>query len=158
MTINEIGDFALNNIICGFVEKNGGVDSIDFTSLADFASYGQFLNIWERTSDPLNCIDNDATIENRCNGTLLYTPQFNGTLTTTLVFAKYDLNTATLAVIDSNSIGGVARAISTGVTDSVNFDIAFSSTPFYPESQALLFYIFVNPFIVTGKQIGRAHV
>lgn len=147
MTINEIGDFALNNITCNFVEKNGGVDSIDFTSLADFADYGQFLDIWERTSDPLNCIDNDATIEYRCKGSLLYTPQFNGTLTTTLVFAKYDLNTATLAIIDSNSIGGVARAISTGVTDSVNFDIAFSNTPDYDESQVLLFYIFVNPFI-----------
>ena len=145
--IIEIGDFALNNAICSFVEKNGGIDPIDFTSLSDFAGYGQFLSIYERTPDPLNCVDNDATIEYRCKGSILYTPQFNGSLTTRLIFAKYDLNTATLAVINANSIGVDGRAISTGVTNTVNFDIAFSSTPAYDESQILLYYIFINPFI-----------
>jgi hypothetical protein len=123
----------------------------------DFLSIVQNLAIWQRTQDPLNCVDAEAVITYRVKGTLNFTPQFNCTLQTTLFFDKYDTNEIATSgatprtSINNDDIGVNGRAVLSGATNSTAFDISFSTTPAYAEANYLLFYFMVNAFKTTSS-------
>jgi hypothetical protein len=151
LLLNEFNDFAMNANPADVVFTFGNL-VINFNNNQDYLDYSQFLNIWENTSDPLNCLDADATINYRIKGKFRIKPFFNGTVDTALVLAKYDFQTQTHTVIDLQMIGAF-RTITNGVTNSVDFDIIYSNTPAYkPESESLMLYIaaVVDPATSSG--------
>jgi hypothetical protein len=151
LVLNEFNDFAMNANPADVVNTPNN-DAIDFNIYDEYLQYGQFLNIWENTQDPLNCVDTDATINYRVKGVFSTLAGFDGTLTTRLILAKYDLETRTLASIDAQDIGVNARAITQNVQDNAAFDISYSNTPAYkPESEVLVFYILVIFFKTTAS-------
>jgi hypothetical protein len=146
---NEFNDFAISSALDVMYSKDT-TGAITWTSIDDFLNIVRNLVIWQRTQDPLNCVDADATINYRVKGTLRFTPQFNGTLETALKFDKFitsEMFTAGATPninIQIDLIGVSGRVVTAGVTDSVAFDITFSNTPAYtPESDYLLFYFVI---------------
>jgi hypothetical protein len=145
---NEFGDFAINANPTTLILQGNGLTPIDWADPLDWQEYGQYLSIWDRTDDPLNCIDDDATIEFRIKGTFTFLAQFNGALTTNIVFFKYDINTRTYTVIDNNVFGTVNRAFVSGAPDVTAFDYTYSNTPAYSESEVLGVFFFTQ-FLAT---------
>jgi hypothetical protein len=147
--LQEIGEFNLNGV--SLVSTTSGNVSVaaDFATDAPaaFSSYGQFLTIWNRTSDPLNCIDNDATIDIINKGTFNVTFStagnvpgdfFDGEITPILKLFKYNSITGALVLIDTNSIGTIVCP--SGVPQSLAFNKTYFSTPNYQDSDYLLYF------------------
>jgi len=147
--LNEFNDFGMNSASQSMFSKDTA-GAITWANMDDFLSIVQNLAIWQRTQDPLNCVDAEAVINYRIKGTLRFTPQFNCTLQTTLFFDKYDTDEIATSgatprtSINNDDIGVTGRAVLAGATDSTAFDISFSTTPAYAEANYLLFYFMVN--------------
>ena len=146
--MNEFGDFNLNGV--SLVPTSSGNVSIASAFATNpsgsFDSFGRFLTIWKRTSDPLNCIDNDAQIDIICKGTFNVTfstlgnvpgDYFDGEITPTLKLFKYNSTTGILTLLDTNSIGTIVCP--SGVAQSLAFNKAFSGTPSYTDADYLLY-------------------
>jgi hypothetical protein len=113
---------------------------------AAFELFGKFLTIWQRTSDPLNCIDNDAQIDIICKGT------FNVEYTTEPAGGTYDGEVIPiLKLFKYNSVSGAFTLITdvgfipvitcpTGVVQSVPFNFTYSGTPSYSDADYLFLY------------------
>lgn len=140
IVLNEFGDFNVNNATCSgpINPPNGG--AINFGDPTDWDEYGQFLTVWERTTDPLNCIDNDATINYRVKGEIVILPDFDGELfDVSFIFAKYDINTYSYTAMNTDVIPG--NNLNQGFQLPIPFDVSWSLTPSYPEAEYLLFFI-----------------
>jgi hypothetical protein len=121
---------------------------------AAFELFGRFLTIWQRTSDPLNCIDNDAQIDIICKGT------FNVEYTTEPAGGTYDGDVIPiLKLFKYNSVSGAFTLITdvgfipvincpTGVPQSVPFNFTYSGTPSYSDADYLFLYweCFFEPY------------
>jgi hypothetical protein len=151
LVLNEFNDFAMNANPADVVTTPANL-VINFNDNNDYTNYSQFLNIWENTTDPLNCLDNDATISFRIKGQFQILTQFNGNIDTVLQLGKYDFQTQSYTVIDQQAIGAF-RVINANVLNSVNFDLTYNNTPAYkPESESLMFFIgaVVSPAALAG--------
>jgi hypothetical protein len=111
-----------------------------------FETFGRFLTIWKRTSDPLNCIDNDATIDIICKGTfnVEYTTEpaggtYDGEVIPILKLAKYNSADGTFTPITDVGFIPVITC-PTGVPQSVAFNFTYSNTPAYEEADYLFLY------------------
>ena len=146
--MEEIGEFNVNGIT--LTPTTSGNVSIASAFATDpsgsFESFGRFLTIWKRTSDPLNCIDNDAQIDIICKGTFNVTFDalgnvpgdfFDGEITPILKLFKYNSTTGILTLLDTNSIGTIVCP--SGVAQSLAFNKAFSGTPSYTDADYLLY-------------------
>lgn len=151
MTLQEVGNFAINNATQIIVENAAQDGFLPPANEADWLANGKNLAIWERTIDPLNCIDNDATIEWRAKGGYEINTNFNGSVTVTLVMSKYDPDTNGYAVISSNPTGGGSITVTSGVPIIKTFDISYSNTPDYDESEYLLYFFAVVFQVNTGS-------
>lgn len=157
-SFNEFGIFNANGAVEQLYSKDTA-GSIVWDDSEDFLTITQNLAIWQREADPLNCIDNDAAVGYRIKGEFRFTPQFNCTLETDLWLDKFDTNElysggTPRTNIWQDDIGTVGRAVSSGVTDSVNFDIIQGPTTIaYEEAEYLLFYfrVFVNKTTSSGS-------
>lgn len=147
----EFGDFNINNVDQFIVETPAFDSVLPPTDMADWLAYGSNLVNWARTTDPLNCIDNDATIEWRSKGGYEINTNFNGSVTVTLVMSKYDENTNSYVVMSSNPTGGGSMVVTAGVPIIETFDLSFSTTPAYEESQYLLYFWAVVFQVNTGS-------
>lgn len=139
--LQEIGEFNLNGTSLALTTSgNVSVDSAFATDPdGSFESFGQFLTIWERTTDPLNCIDNDATFDIITKGTFNVTfTNFGGEITPILKLFKYNSVDGTLTLIDTNSIGTISCA--SGVPESLAFNKAYAGAPAYAEADYLLYF------------------
>jgi hypothetical protein len=140
--LQEIGEFNVNGItLIPTTSGNVSIASAFATDpLGSFDSFGRFLTIWQRTSDPLNCIDNDATIDIICKGTFnVEFTNFDGEIIPTLKLFKYNSTTGTLVQLDTNSIGIIA--CTAGTPESLAFNKTYFNTPNYQDSD-YLFYCF----------------
>jgi len=151
--LQEIGEFNLNGTSLALTTSGNVSVAADFATDAPvaFSSYGQFLTIWNRTSDPLNCIDNDATIDIINKGTFNVTfTNFDGNITPILKLFKYNSITGTLVLIDTNSIGIISCV--SGVESSLAFNKTYFSTPNYQDSDYLLYFFecFVERLVWDG--------
>jgi hypothetical protein len=140
--LQEIGEFNVNGIT--LIPTTSGNVSISSAFASDapgsFSSFGRFLTIWQRTSDPLNCIDNDATIDIINKGTFnVEFTNFDGEITPTLKLFKYNSITGALVQLDTNSIGTIA--CTSGIPESLAFNKTYFNTPNYQDSD-YLFYCF----------------
>ena len=154
--LQEIGEFNLNGI--SLVPTSSGNVSVSsaFASApaASFESFGQYLTIWNRTTDPLNCIDNDATFDIIMKGTFnVEFTNFDGEITPILKLFKYNSTTGTLTLIDTNSIGTIA--CTSGVPQSLAFNKAYADTPSYTDADYLLYFFecFVERLVWDGFSI-----
>jgi hypothetical protein len=152
--LSEFGDFNLNGFLPTSIFNNLGTDPIFPMTRPNYFNYGQFLTIWERTRDPLNCIDNDAAVGYTINGTFKFTPSFNVTsFLPTLKLWKYNFNDETATVIYADDIGTV-RSVTAATTDSTTFSITRAvNTIAYQEATALFFAIEMV-FLKTTGGIG----
>lgn len=140
-TTQEFGNFALYNPNPEIIYT--GSSPIAWTA-ADFNAQGQYLMIWQRTFDPLNCLDNDATIDMRIKGTFRILPtNFDGNVAVSYTLGKYDVDTETFATISTAGIVTGPAAITNGNLYTDSFDLTYFLTPAYEESEYLLFYITV---------------
>jgi hypothetical protein len=151
--MEEIGTFNVNGI--SLIPTTSGNVSIASAFATDpagsFESFGKFLTIWQRTSDPLNCIDNDAAIDIICKGTFNVTfTNFDGEITPTLKLFKFNSTTGVLTLLDTNSIGTIACV--SGTPESLAFNKAFLGTPSYTDADYLLycFECFVERLVWDG--------
>ena len=147
----EIGDFAINNVTQFIVENPAQDGFLPPADLLDWNKNGSNLAIWERTTDPLNCINNDATIRWRSKGGYEINTNFNGSVTVTLVMSKYDIDTNSYTVISSNPTGGGSMTVTSGVPIVETFDLSYSNTPAYEEAQYLLYFWAVVFQVNTGS-------
>jgi hypothetical protein len=140
-TFNEFGIFNPNGAILGLSTTFAVPYNVfvDVNPSVRFGEVGRFLSIWERESDPLNCIDNDATIDARVKGTLnLTTTNFDADIFLNIVLVKYDPTTLTTTVIDNTALGSMSCV--DGVPNSFSFDDTYFNTPAYEEAEYLLYY------------------
>jgi hypothetical protein len=151
--MEEIGDFNVNGIT--LTPTTSGNVSIASAFATDpsgsFESFGRFLTIWKRTSDPLNCIDNNATIDIICKGTFNVTfTNFDGEITPTLKLFKFNSTTGVLTLLNTNTIGTIACV--SGTPESLAFNKAFLGTPSYTDADYLLycFECFVERLVWDG--------
>jgi hypothetical protein len=149
--ISEIGDFNVNNVTQFTVETPAFDSVLPPVDMADWLANGSNLVNWARTDDPLNCVDNDATIEWRSKGGYEINTNFNGSVTVTLVMSKYDINTNSYVVMSSNPTGGGSMIVTSGVPIIETFDLSFSTTPAYEEAQYLLYFWAVVFQVNTGS-------
>jgi len=149
--LTEIGDFAINNVTQFIVENPAQDGFLPPADLLDWNENGSNLVIWERTTDPLNCIDNDATIRWRSKGGYEINTDFNGSVTVTLVMSKYDIDTNSYTVISSNPTGGGSITVTSGVPIVETFDLSYSLTPAYEEAQYLMYFWAVVFQVNTGS-------
>jgi hypothetical protein len=111
-----------------------------------FETFGRFLTIWQRTSDPLNCIDNDAAIDIICKGTfnVEYTTEpaggtYDGEVIPNLKLAKYNTTDGTFTEI--TTVGSIpVITCPTAVPQSVAFNFTYSGTPSYSDADYLFLY------------------
>jgi hypothetical protein len=151
--MEEIGTFNVNGIsLIPTTSGNVSIASAFGTDpAAAFENFGRFLTIWQRTSDPLNCIDNDAAIDIICKGTFNVTfTNFDGEITPTLKLFKFNSTTGVLTLLDTNSIGTIACV--SGTPESLAFNKAFLGTPSYTDADYLLycFECFVERLVWDG--------
>jgi hypothetical protein len=151
--LQEIGNFNLNGTSLALTSSGNVSVASAFATDApgSFDSFGQFLTIWQRTSDPLNCIDNDATLDFIMKGTFNVTfTNFDGNITPVLKLFKYNTTTQTLSLIDTNSIGVIACV--SGVESSLAFNKTYANTPNYQDSEYLLYFFecFVERLVWDG--------
>ena len=154
--MNEFGDFNLNGTSLTLTTSgNVSVASAFATDgPGSFNLFGKFLTIWDRTTDPLNCIDNDATFDIITKGTFNVTfTNFDGNITPILKLFKYNLGTGTLTLIDANSIGVIACV--SGVESTLAFNKTYAGAPAYAEADYLIycFECFVERLVWDGFSI-----
>jgi len=159
--MEEIGTFNMNGAT--LIPTTSGNVSIASAFATDpsgsFENFGRFLTIWERTSDPLNCIDNDAAIDIICKGTFNVTfTNFDGEITPTLKLFKFNSTTGVLTLLDTNSIGTIACV--SGTPESLAFNKAFSGTPSYTDADYLLycFECFVERLVWDGFSSRQVNI
>jgi hypothetical protein len=146
--MEEIGTFNMNGATL-IPTTSGNVPPLSrfITDHVDaFDTFGKFLTIWQRTSDPLNCIDNDATIDIICKGTfnVEYTTEpaggtYDGEVIPILKLAKYNSSDGTFTEIANVGFIPVITC-PTGVPQSVAFNFTYSNTPAYAEADYLFLY------------------
>ncbi len=103
-----------------------------------YADFGEFLAVWVRESDPLNCIDNDATIDIITKGTLNVTPtNFDCNFRPIMKFFKYNTLTGDLTEMDTNTI--TFLPCTNGNLSTQAFNKTFSNTPAYAECDVLIY-------------------
>jgi hypothetical protein len=159
--MEEIGTFNVNGV--SLIPTTSGNVSIASAFGTDpsaaFENFGRFLTIWERTSDPLNCIDNDALIDIICKGTFNVTfTNFDGEITPTLKLFKFNSTTGVLTLLDTNSIGTIACV--SGTPESLAFNKAFLGTPSYTDADYLLycFECFVERLVWDGFSSRQVNI
>jgi hypothetical protein len=146
--MEEIGTFNMNGATL-IPTYSGNVPPLSrfITDHVDaFETFGKFLTIWKRTSDPLNCIDNDATIDIICKGTfnVEYTTEptggtYDGEVIPQLKLAKYNSTDGTFTEIATVGFIPVITC-PTGAPQSVAFNFTYSNTPAYEEADYLFLY------------------
>jgi hypothetical protein len=139
--MQEFGEFNLNGTALTLISSGNVSVASDFATdpTAAFESYGKYLTIWKRTSDPLNCIDNDAEIDIICKGTFNVTfTNFDGDIIPTLELYKYNATTGALTLINTNSIGTISCV--SGVQSSLAFNKTFLGTPSYSDADYLMYF------------------
>ena len=146
--MEEIGNFNMNGATL-IPTTSGDLPPLSrfITDHVDaFDTFGKFLTIWKRTSDPLNCIDNDATINIICKGTfnVEYTTEpaggtYDGEVIPILKLAKYNSTDGTFTPISDVGFIPVITC-PTGVPQSVAFNFTYSNTPAYAEADYLFLY------------------
>jgi len=120
----------------------------------------KLLNIYRPSSDPLNCITGDATIDFRIKGTFNWTPQYDCTIKTRIRFDKFYISgyptSAPRITMDLYTFGVDGRAVNAGMTNSTPFDYSFFLTPAYtnPDADFLLIYFYVEISKSTGGGAG----
>lgn len=157
-TTQEFGNFALYNPDPEIIYT--GATPIAWTA-ADFLAQGQYLMIWQRTTDPLNCIDNDATIDMRIKGTFRVLPtNFDGNIAVSYEIGKYDVDTASYTIIQTAGIVTGPTNIFNGVLYTNSFDLTYFLTPGYEEAEYLLFFItvVVQETVGYGLPASRSYV
>lgn len=159
--MEEIGTFNVNGIsLIPTTSGNVSIASAFGTDpAAAFENFGRFLTIWQRTSDPLNCIDNDAAIDIICKGTFNVTfTNFDGEITPTLKLFKFNSTTGVLTLLDTNSIGTIACV--SGTPESLAFNKAFLGTPSYTDADYLLycFECFVERLVWDGFSLRQVNL
>jgi hypothetical protein len=159
--MEEIGTFNVNGV--SLIPTTSGNVSIASSFATDpsaaFENFGRFLTIWERTSDPLNCIDNDAAIDIICKGTFNVTfTNFDGEITPTLKLFKFNSTTGVLTLLDTNTIGTIACV--SGTPESLAFNKAFLGTPSYTDADYLLycFECFVERLVWDGFSSRQVNI
>jgi hypothetical protein len=165
--MEEIGDFNMNGATL-IPTYSGNVPPLSrfITDHVDaFETFGKFLTIWKRTSDPLNCIDNDAQIDIICKGT------FNVEYKTFPAGGTYDGEVIPiLKLAKYNSVSGVFTPITdvgfipvitcpTAVPQSVAFNFTYSGTPSYSDADYLFLFweCFFEPNVwntLFGRQLN----
>jgi hypothetical protein len=166
--MEEIGNFNMNGAT--LIPTTSGafppLSEFIFDHTAAFENFGQFLTIWQRTSDPLNCIDNDATIDIICKGTfnVEYTTdppggQYDGTVIPILKLSKYNSTDGTFTEI--TNVGFIPSiTCPTGVVQSVPFNFTYSNTPSYAEADYLFLYweCFFEPFAWNVGDVRKLNI
>jgi hypothetical protein len=159
--MEEIGKFNVNGI--SLIPTTSGNVSIASSFATDpaaaFENFGRFLTIWKRTSDPLNCIDNDAAIDIICKGTFNVTfTNFDGEITPTLKLFKFNSTTGVLTLLNTNTIGTIACV--SGTPESLAFNKAFLGTPSYTDADYLLycFECFVERLVWDGFSSRQVNI
>jgi hypothetical protein len=159
--MEEIGTFNVNGV--SLIPTTSGNVSIASSFATDpsaaFENFGRFLTIWERTSDPLNCIDNDAQIDIICKGTFNVTfTNFDGEITPTLKLFKFNSTTGVLTLLNTNTIGTIACV--SGTPESLAFNKAFLGTPSYTDADYLLycFECFVERLVWDGFSTRQVNI
>jgi hypothetical protein len=159
--MEEIGTFNVNGV--SLIPTTSGNVSIASSFATDpsaaFENFGRFLTIWERTSDPLNCIDNDALIDIICKGTFNVTfTNFDGEITPTLKLFKFNSTTGILTLLNTNTIGTIACV--SGTPESLAFNKAFLGTPSYTDADYLLycFECFVERLVWDGFTTRQVNI
>jgi hypothetical protein len=159
--MEEIGTFNVNGV--SLIPTTSGNVSIASSFATDpsaaFENFGRFLTIWERTSDPLNCIDNDAQIDIICKGTFNVTfTNFDGEITPTLKLFKFNSTTGVLTLLNTNTIGTIACV--SGTPESLAFNKAFLGTPSYTDADYLLycFECFVERLVWDGFTTRQVNI
>jgi hypothetical protein len=159
--MEEIGTFNVNGV--SLIPTTSGNVSIASSFATDpsaaFENFGRFLTIWQRTSDPLNCIDNDAAIDIICKGTFNVTfTNFDGEITPTLKLFKFNSTTGVLTLLNTNTIGTIACV--SGTPESLAFNKAFLGTPSYTDADYLLycFECFVERLVWDGFTTRQVNI
>jgi hypothetical protein len=159
--MEEIGTFNVNGV--SLIPTTSGNVSIASSFATDpsaaFENFGRFLTIWQRTSDPLNCIDNDAAIDIICKGTFNVTfTNFDGEITPTLKLFKFNSTTGILTLLNTNTIGTIACV--SGTPESLAFNKAFLGTPSYTDADYLLycFECFVERLVWDGFTTRQVNI
>jgi hypothetical protein len=159
--MEEIGKFNMNGV--SLIPTTSGNVSIASAFATDpsaaFQNFGRFLTIWKRTSDPLNCIDNDAAIDIICKGTFNVTfTNFDGEITPTLKLFKFNSTTGVLTLLNTNTIGTIACV--SGTPESLAFNKAFLGTPSYTDADYLLycFECFVERLVWDGFTTRQVNI
>jgi hypothetical protein len=159
--MEEIGTFNVNGV--SLIPTTSGNVSIASSFATDpsaaFENFGRFLTIWKRTSDPLNCIDNDALIDIICKGTFNVTfTNFDGEITPTLKLFKFNSTTGILTLLNTNTIGTIACV--SGTPESLAFNKAFLGTPSYTDADYLLycFECFVERLVWDGFTTRQVNI
>ena len=146
--MEEIGKFNMNGATL-IPTYSGNVPPLSrfITDHVDaFETFGKFLTIWKRTSDPLNCIDNDATIDIICKGTFNVEYKtapaggtYDGEVIPQLKLAKYN---STDGIFTEITTVGFIPVITcpTAVPQSVAFNFTYSGTPSYSDADYLFLY------------------
>lgn len=142
--LNEFGIFNANGAT-PFVTTTGSTNMEFYWTIAGgkpqaFENVGQFLTIWERTADPLNCVEMNAIIDSRMKGTFTLTlTNWDADYTFNWKLLKYDPQTQTFTQIYSNNLA-FGTAVN-GTTYNIAFDDIISGSPTYEEATYLLFYL-----------------
>ena len=146
LTQEEINIFNQYGFEQTIYSENG--TNLDPNLIENFG-FVQKLQIWQRTEDPLNCVDADATINFQIKGLFYYTPNTaTAVISTKIRFAKFYISGysggAPEIVIQDYQFGVNNRTVIQGNTDVTAFDFVYSNTPFYYDADFLLIYFIVE--------------
>lgn len=143
--LNEFGIFNANGAQ-PFVTTTGSTTMEFYGTIAPggvqgaFDLVGQYLVVWERTIDPLNCVEMDATITARMKGVInLKLTNWDAFVSFRWKLLKFDPDTLTFTQIYSEFVFS-GNALD-GVQYNDPFDESISGTPAYQEAEYLLFFL-----------------